>query len=175
MKNKFKIFVPVIIIISLSLIGCVGTSTKTSHQNMENISQVKIDDLLKYKGSYVGDNSAVGNIIDRLPANNYNEGFSLQTDKEPYGIIVNYKANENLGTDDYNNFWNNKKPSEFLEKNAVVLLSLIQNADIIEFNVDNVGENSYKYNRKELEKKYGEDLKNLLKDKTSFESFLNNN
>ena len=65
-----------------------------------------------------------------------------------------------------------KKPSEFLEKNAVVLISLIQNADIIEFNVDNVGENSYKYNRKELEKKYGEDLKNLLKDETSFESFL---
>ena len=65
-----------------------------------------------------------------------------------------------------------KKPSEFLEKNAVVLISLIQNADIIEFNVDNVGENSYKYNRTELEKKYGEDLKNLLKDETSFESFL---
>ena len=113
MKNKFKIFVPVIIIVSLSLIGCVGNSTKTSHQKMETISQVKIDDLLKYKGSYVGDNSAVGNIIAKLPANNYNEGFSLQTDKEPYGIIVNYKVNENLGTDDYNNFWSKKNLVSF--------------------------------------------------------------
>lgn len=175
MKNKFKIFVPVIIIVSLSLIGCGNNSTKTSHQEVETIAQVKIDELLKYKDSYVGDNSAVGNIIDKLPANVYNEGFSLQTDKEPYGIIITYKANQNLGTEDYNNFWSNKNPDEILEKNAVILLSLIQNADIIEFNVDNVGEKSYKYNRKELEKKYGEDFKNLLKDETSFQSFFSNN
>lgn len=175
MKNKFKILVPAIIIISLSLIGCGSNSTKTPNQKVETISQVKIDDLLKYKGSYVGDNSAVGNIIAKLPANVYNAGFSLQTNKEPYEITINYKANQNLGVRDYNNFWSNKRPDEFLEKNAVVLLSLIQNADIIEFNVDNVGEGSYKYTRKALEQKYGGDLKNLLKDETSFKSFLNNN
>ena len=167
MKNKFKILVPVIIIILLSLIGLgCGSSNKTSNQ---------IDDLLKYKGSYVGDNSAVGNIIAMLPANVYNAGFSLQTNKEPYEITINYKANKNLGEENYNNFWNSKKPNEFLEKDAVVLLSLIPNADIVEFNVDNVGEKSYKYARKDLVQKYGGDLKDLFKDKTSFKNFLYNN
>ncbi len=37
----------------------------------------------------------------------------------------------------------------------MVLLSLIPNAKIIKFNVDNIGEESYKYDRKSLEQKYG--------------------
>lgn len=174
MKNKFKILVPVIIILSLSLIGCKSSSTQISNQDVKTTSQVKTYDLVKYKGSYVGDNSSVGNIIAKLPANAYNAGFSLQTNKEPYGITINYKANQNLGEEDYNKFWSGKKINEFLEKNAVVVLSLIQNADVIEFNVDNIGEKSYKYDRKNLEQKYGGDLKNLFKDDTSFEKFLNN-
>lgn len=173
MKNKFKIL-PVMIILSLSLIGCESNSPKISNQDVKTTSQVKTYDLMKYKDSYVGDNSSVSNIITKLSANAYNAGFSLQTNKEPYGITINYKANQNLGEEDYNKFWSGKKINEFLEKNAVVLLSLIQNADVIEFNVDNIGEKSYKYDRKSLEQKYGGDLKNLFKDDTSFEKFLNN-
>lgn len=173
MKNKFKIL-PVMIILSLSLIGCESNSPKISNQDVKTTSQVKTYDLMKYKDSYVGDNSSVSNIITKLSANAYNAGFSLQTNKEPYGITINYKANQNLGEEDYNKFWSGKEINEFLEKNAVVLLSLIQNADVIEFNVDNIGEKSYKYDRKSLEQKYGGDLKNLFKDDTSFENFLNN-
>ena len=173
MKNKFKILYLVIIIVSLSLIGCESNSSKISKQDVKTISQVKTYDLLKYKGSYVGDNSSVGNVIGKLPANAYSAGFSLETNKQPYGITINYKANQSLGEEDYNKFWSGKKINEFLEKNAVVLLSLIQNADVIEFNVDNIGEKTYKYDRKSLEQKYGGDLKNLFKDDTSFEKFLN--
>lgn len=56
---------------------------------------------------------------------------------------------------------------------GLILFSLIQNADTIEFNLDNIGEKSHKYNRKDLEKKYGGDLKEILKDGTSFKYFLN--
>lgn len=173
MKNKFKILVPIIIIVSLSLIGCENNSSKISNQDVKTTSQVKTYDLLIYKGSYVGDNSSVGNVIAKLPANEYNAGFSLETTKQPYGITINYKANPSLGEEDYNKFWSGKKINEFLEKNAVVLLSLIQNADVVEFNVDSIGEKTYKYDRKSLEQKYGGDLKNLFKDDTSFEKFLN--
>jgi len=175
MKNKFKILIPVMVIISLNLIGCGSNSIKTPNKKVETVSQAKIDDLMKYKGSNVGDNSAVGNIITKLPANVYSAGFSLQTNKKPYGIIINYKVNQNLGTEDYNNFWTNKRPNEFLEKNAVVLMSLIKNCDIIEFNVDNIGEKPYKYNKKVLEQKYGVGFKKILKDDNSLKSFLNNN
>lgn len=173
MKNKFKILLPIIVIISLSLIGRISNSTNISNQKVETFSQVKIDDLMKYKDSYVGNNGAVGNIIAKLPANVYSIGFSLQTNKKPYGIIINYKENQNLGSEDYNNFWINKKPNEFLEKNAVILFSLIQNCDTIEFNVDNIGKKSYKYTRKAIVQKYGGDLKGILKDETSFKNFLN--
>ncbi|KOR26044.1 DUF4825 domain-containing protein [Clostridium sp. L74] len=173
MKNKIRVLIPLIIILSLSLIGCGMNSDKKSKDNIKNTSTVEAYDLIKYKGSYVGDNSSVGNIIKNLPANEYNAGFSLQTSKEPYEIILNYKANENLGEENYNKFWSDKKANKLLEKNAVVLLSLITNAEIIKFNVDNIEKESYEYNRKSLEQKYGS-LEKLFKDNDSLNKFLNN-
>ncbi|MFV3012725.1 DUF4825 domain-containing protein [Clostridium botulinum] len=173
MKKKFKILVPLVLILSLNLIGCGINSEKKSKDNIKNTSKVETYDLIKYKGTYVGDNSSVGNIIKNLPANEYSDGFSLQTTKEPYEITVNYKTNENLGEENYNKFWKDKKVEKLLEKNAVVLLSLIPNAEIIKFNVENIGEEFYKYDRKNLEQKYG-NLKNLFKDNDSLNKFLNN-
>ncbi|EPY2273990.1 DUF4825 domain-containing protein [Clostridium sporogenes] len=173
MKNKLKILIPLIIILSLNLVGCGMNSEKKLKENAKNSSKVETYDLIKYKDTYVGDNSSVGSIIKNLPANEYSAGFSLQTTKEPYGITVNYKTNENLREENYNKFWSDKKVEELLEKNAVVLLYLITNAEIIKFNVDNIGEESYKYDRKNLEQKYGS-LKNLFKDNDSLNKFLNN-
>ncbi|HCL4447701.1 TPA: DUF4825 domain-containing protein [Clostridium botulinum] len=173
MKNKFKILVPLVLILSLNLIGCGVNSERKSKENVKNSSKVETYDLIKYKGAYVGDNSSVGSIIKNLPANEYSAGFTLQTTKEPYEIIVNYKTNENLEEENYNKFWKDKKVEELLEKNAVVLLYLIPNAEIIKFNVENIGEESYKYDRKNLEQKY-ENLKNLFKDNDSLNKFLNN-
>ncbi|MHB8032457.1 DUF4825 domain-containing protein [Clostridium botulinum] len=173
MKNKFKILVPLVLILSLNLIGCGVNSERKSKENVKNSSKVETYDLIKYKGAYVGDNSSVGSIIKNLPANEYSAGFSLQTSKEPYEITVNYKANENLGEENYNKFWKDNKVKKLLEKNAVVLLSLIPNAEIIKFNVENIGKESHKYDRKNLEQKY-ENLKNLFKDNDSLNKFLNN-
>ena len=44
----------------------------------------KSDSLLNYKNSYIGDNSAVGNILSLLPVNLQDYTFSLQTASEPY-------------------------------------------------------------------------------------------
>ncbi|EQB4338867.1 DUF4825 domain-containing protein [Clostridium botulinum] len=173
MKNKFKVLVPLVLILSLNLIGCGVNSEEKSKENIKNSSKVETYDLIKYKGTYVGDNSSVGSIIKNLPANEYSAGFSLQTSKQPYEITVNYKANENLGEQNYNKFWSDKRANKLLEKNAVVLLSLIPNAEIIKFNVGNIGEESYKYDRKNLEQKYG-NLENLFKDNDSLNKFLNN-
>ncbi|EDT85036.1 DUF4825 domain-containing protein [Clostridium botulinum] len=173
MKNKFRILVPLVLILSLNLIGCGVNYEKKSKENIKNSSKVETYDLIKYKGSYVGDNSSVGSIIKNLPANEYSAGFSLQTSKEPYEITVNYKTNKNLGEENYNKFWKGNKVEKLLEKNAAVLLSLIPNAEIIKFNVENIGKESYKYDRKNLEQKYG-NLKNLFKDNDSLNKFLNN-
>lgn len=156
--------------LSLIIAGCDGNFAKISDKNE---SQVKVSDLLKYKNSYIGDNSAVGNIISKLPGNTYSAGFSLETKNSPYEVTINYKPNNNSKVGEYDSFWASKKPDEFLEKNAVILLALIKNADVVQFNVEDVGDKNYKYNRKDLEKKYGTDLRVLFKDEASAKKFLN--
>ncbi|MBK1810033.1 DUF4825 domain-containing protein [Clostridium sp. YIM B02505] len=172
MNIRFKIITPLMLVLSLTLIGCNNDSSKTTNQPKQETSKTKTYDLIKYKDSYVGDNSAVANIISKLPANAYSAGISLQTDKEPYGITVNYKANKASSEEDYNKFWSNVNINDLLERNAVVLMALIKNANTVEFNVENIGEKHYKYDRNTLEKKYGGDLKNLFKDDTSLDTIL---
>ena len=132
---------------------------REAEKKVNNISDINMEELKKYKDSYVGDNSAVMNILANLPLNTYVSELSLKTDRKPYEITVNYKENPALGLDDYNNFWKDKNPNEVLEKNAALMFSLIKNTDVIEFNVDNIGEKNYKYTRDELKEKYGEDFK----------------
>lgn len=165
---KFYKLVPIVLILLVSFVGC-GKS-KISNENIQSISEINLEELQKYKDSYVGDNSAVVNIIDKLPGNIYRGRFSLKTDKEPYGITINYKVNESLGEEDFYNFWKGKDINKVLEKNAIIILALINNDENIEFNVDNIGETNYKYNRKDLEKKYGKDLKSLIEDENSLEN-----
>ncbi|WAH39216.1 DUF4825 domain-containing protein [Alicyclobacillus dauci] len=158
--------VPLILTSSLCLAGC-----STSHSSNQTMTKTyHVVDFLKYKGTYVGDNSAVGNILSMLPAHNYMAGFSLQTEHKPYGITVNYTENQKLGPDNYYDFWNSKKPDELLERNAAALFSLVQNVDSIQFHVQDVG--NFTYNRADLQQKYG-DLSSLLHDQSSFNNFLN--
>lgn len=173
MKGRFKTVLPIMFFLSLIIAGCDGNSIKISDKNIKNDSQVKVSDLLKYKNSYIGDNSAVGSIISKLPGNAYSAGFSLETKNAPYEVIINYKPNNSSKAGEYDSFWSSKKPSEFLEKNAVVFFALIKNADVVQFNVEDVGDKNYKYNRKDLEKKYGTDLKKIFKDEDSSLNFLN--
>lgn len=77
------------------------------------------DNLLNYKNSYIGDNSAVGNILSLLPVNLQDYTFSLQTTSEPYELTVNY-SNTKLTEDDLN-------------YSADILFTLIQNVEIIHF------------------------------------------
>jgi len=49
------------------------------------------EDLFEFKGSFVGDNNAVGSIVNQLPSGEYLHGFELKTKEEPYGIILNYE------------------------------------------------------------------------------------
>lgn len=105
------------------------------------------EDIFKFKGSYVGDNSAIGNIVNQLDGAEHFKDFELKTNEEPYGIILNYDwADSELddkGTAIYN---------------ATFLFILIKNADWITFNFEN---QEYKITRKELQAWYDENLNEL--------------
>lgn len=57
-------------------------------------SKVSEEDIFKYKNSYVGDNSAVGNIINQLQGAEHLEIFELETKEKPYGITLDYDWSE---------------------------------------------------------------------------------
>ena len=169
---KFKIILSLIIIVlSFGVIGC--EKTKNAKED-SNESKISVDKLLEYKDSYVGNNSAIGNIISNLPANIYNKKFELQTKSKPYEINIYYKDFE----DTYVKFEDDTSItipfSEAIKKNAMILLSLVKNVDIINFNFDNG--TSVTYKRGELvdahKNEYGVNLEKITKDKSSLENFI---
>jgi len=105
------------------------------------------DGIFKYKDSYVGDASAVGNIASQLRGAGYYKGFELKTAEKPYGIILNYDWSDSKQ--------NYKKTAIY---NATFLFALIKNADWITFNFDN---QEYKITKENLQNWYGEDFSEL--------------
>ncbi|WP_237718760.1 DUF4825 domain-containing protein [Alkalibacillus haloalkaliphilus] len=108
-------------------------------------------DLFQYKGSYVGDNSAIVNSVIHLQGAKHFSGLELKTKEEPYGIIVNYDWIESELND-----------KETAINNASYLFSLIQNVDWVTFNFEMVdGMEEYKITRENLQEWYGINLSEI--------------
>ncbi|WP_131668180.1 DUF4825 domain-containing protein [Psychrobacter pygoscelis] len=100
-------------------------------------------DLFEYKGAYVGDNSAVGNILGRLPVVSYSKSFELATVEEAYGVILNYDGSESL-----------QERQQIVVYTATYLFTLIRNADWIRYNF---GDQQVEVTKAELQHWYGDD------------------
>lgn len=101
-----------------------------------------IDNIIKYKNKYVGNNSNDGNLINSLPLSEY--GFVFEIDSEKLELIINYHI-----TDWYIN------EKYYLEKsllyNAVSIFSLIDNVNTVTFNFSG---KSYKTSRSQIKELY---------------------
>ncbi|MDE5416149.1 DUF4825 domain-containing protein [Alkalihalobacterium chitinilyticum] len=129
---KFLLFS---LMVMLLLSGCNSNATDTN------------EDIFQYKNSFVGDNNAVGNIANQLPAAEYLNGFELKTSEEPYGIILNY---DSLDSD--------QEYRETVIHNATFLFTLVQNVDWITFNSDI---DEYTITKEQLEEWYGKELSEI--------------
>lgn len=123
----------VLLLGALWLTGC----NPTSHSS----------NLFQYKDAYVGDASAVGNILDRLPIDGYPKDFALKTQNPPFGIVLNYS-----------NFKSPAAQKEVILYSATYLFTLIQNVDWVSYNFDN---QEYKITKKDLQNWYGKDFNDL--------------
>lgn len=132
MKQMLK-FLSLSLLVILILSGC--------NTNNEQ------EDIFKFKDSFVGDNIAVGNIVNQLQGAEHFKWFELETKEKPYGIILNYDWSESEQ--------NYKKTAVF---NATCLFTLVQNAEWITFNFDN---QEYKITKENLQNWYGEDFSEL--------------
>lgn len=99
-----------------------------------------IDNIIKYKSKYIGDNSNTGNLINSLPLADYGYVFEIDDNK----LIVDYHMTEWYLNDD---LYVNKA----LIYNSVSLFALIDNLYSITYNFSG---SSYYVNRDNIENNY---------------------
>ncbi len=90
-----------------------------------NRSKSGIDNIIKYKNKYVGDNSNDGNLISALPLSEY--GYEFEIDSDNLGLIIDYHITDWYINENY-----------YLEKsivyNSVSIFSLIDNVEYVKYN-----------------------------------------
>lgn len=137
MKNWQK-FLGFFLFVMMLCSGCKSNSSNAT------------DDLFQYKDSYVGDNSAVGNIVHQLPGAEDLINIELETKEEPFGIILNYS-----GLPSENRF------REMVMYNGTFLFTLIQNVDWVTFNFDSL---SITIQKEQFEEAYSQKLSKIEKE-----------
>lgn len=101
-----------------------------------------IDNIIRYKSKYVGDNSNDSNLIQQLPLSEY--GYVIEIDSKNLGLTIDYQV-----TDWYIN------ENQYLEKsllyNTVSIFLLIDNVQQLTFNFSG---KSYQVTRTQIEEHY---------------------
>lgn len=169
-RLKISVLLAIMLIGIVSIIGCDKT-----HKEQDDLTLGEnVEKLLKYKGSYIGDNSAVGNISNYLLANDKLKDFELKTYEKPYEITLKYKTFEDSKTIISTNETITLPFSDVMIKNSMILFSLIKNVDVINLEIED--ELTITYKKAELVDaygdKYGKNLEKITENKTSLESFL---
>ena len=121
-----------------------------------------IDNIIKYKNKYVGNNSNDSNLLNSLPLSEY--GLVFEIDSEKLGLTVDYHITDWYINDDM-------YVERALIYNSVSIFSLIDNVQYITYNFTG---KSYKIERskvQELYPNYNEINKNEI-DKDSFNIYL---
>jgi len=141
--------------ISFSLIVLFNGCQTDNQADMTN-------ELMEYDGKYVGDASAIGNILTLLETE-YN-GLELSTSDRPYGINVICTNHKSIDK------------QEILKKaylyKATVIFSLIQNVDEVKFSHNN--NLYYIFTRNELDSFFNQTIVNYGNDKDKWENELLN-
>ena len=116
-----------------------------------------IDNLIKYKNKYLGNNSNTGNLINSLPLADYGYVFEIDDNK----LIVDYHMTDWYLNDD---LYVNKA----LIYNSVSLFALIDNLESITYNFSG---SSYYVNRDDIENNYPNYFKVFVDDKINKNNF----
>lgn len=154
-------------LICLAVLGAVLlTDGLTSKYPASGYTGYNAEALFKYKTAYVGDNSKVVNLVNNLPYAEMRGEISLQTESPPYGVTVEYDFS-------FADFDTRQVGSVFRD-NGVVMFALIDNVDVIAFNVKGAGEPAkYLYTRAEVQASCGRDLREYSKDIDALKDLLN--
>lgn len=135
----------------------------------DNPYEERKDALYSMHSVYVGDNAAVGAILDSLPTPGLTRNsFSLQTEKTPYGITIEYAVSD--AEQAYADGKLNRAP---LEKNAAVIFSLVENADTVTVHVMNEEKKeTLQFTRTKTEDYFGTDVRSYTQEPQTFRQYM---
>lgn len=167
------------LVIAALVVGCTSNpmplqqSPLGSSQSL--YSGYNIDKLMENKTLYVGNASKVGGLISGMvePTGVEWNGMALQTTTQPYGVTINYIMNDPI-----HGIEEGEINDEVFRRNSILLLSLIDNVDIITYSiVDNSGQNdgmvnSFTFTREQAEKLFEEDVRHYATDETSLRQLI---
>ena len=123
-----------------------------------NRSKSGIDNIIKYKNKYVGNNSNDGNLIGSLPLSEY--GYVFKIDSNNLGLIIDYHITDWYINENY-----------YLEKsivyNSVSIFALIDNVNYIKYNFSG---RTYEINRESVENNFPH-YQDIVKDGVNKENF----
>lgn len=163
-KRKFVIIVGLLCIALLSSILLTNGIEKQDNGSTSGASY-NAQELIKYKISYVGDNTKVINLVNKLTYCDSVKEVLLQTKTQPYSVIVEYVFKD-LKDDKV-------KMLNSYEANATIMFAMIDNVDSITFKVEGSKEPiEFTYLRADIQKKYNIDLREYSKDTNMLEQLL---
>lgn len=110
--------------------------------------------IFQYKGSYVGDNSTVINIVKQLSHNKELSQISLEIKKESYGVVLEYKDMDVTRVD--------KEMKETVISNSTYIFTLSKQVDWITFKF---ADQEFSVTREQLQKWYGKELDRFTNEK----------
>ena len=127
-----------------------------------NRTKAGIDNIIRYKNKYLGNNSNTGNLIRSLPLSEY--GYVFEIDPINLGLTIDYHITDWYINENY-----------YLEKsliyNSVSIFSLIDNVQFIKYNFSG---NNYVVNRKDIENNFPHyrEINKKEIDKEAFNKYL---
>ena len=134
--KKITPYFTLLVLMLMSLTGC-----RSSNHSSQ--------DIFQYRGSYIGNNSAVRNIITELPRSKAFKQPALQTKEKPYGMVIQYgHVTGDIKDIDINN--------------TSYMFALVKNADWISFDFPNEKDT---LTRQQLQQWYGTDLSKITNEK----------
>lgn len=132
-KPMLWVSIAAVIVVICVTVGLINSPKPKTELIPTNTKDSSIEKLWESRTEYVGDSSAVGNIIGSLPfpdSVTYS-GIQLDTQTTPFAITVNLKAHTKAGNSD-----TEELRREQFKVNAMILFSLIENVKRITFSID---------------------------------------
>ena len=140
------------------LVGCDSV--------LEKEKKEPVDVLMDYKDTAVGDATAVSHISYILPAGEHVKQIDLQTKETPYEITIDYGVKEDSDTtvEDFENEWDENNTKRALLNNAIAFFILVNNVDVVHFNVETETPVSFSITREDIDTFVGKDVREYSND-----------